>query len=41
MCQDLLSEEVPCGSLLVSDHQVFAFWVVAYGRVDCKYKNAG
>ena len=26
------SEETLCGSILVSDHSVFAFWVVAYGR---------
>ena len=25
----------PCGPTLVSDHQAFAFWVVAYGRFDC------
>ena len=29
-----LSEETPCGSILLSDHKVFAFWVVAYGRFD-------
>ena len=33
----------PCGSILVndhllSDHSVFAFWVVAYGRFDCAMK---
>ena len=35
MCSDLFLEEAPCGSILVSDHLVFAFWVVAYGRLDC------
>ena len=29
------SRKSPCGSILVSDHSVFAFWVVAYGRFDC------
>ena len=32
---DLFSEETPCGSILVSDHSVFAILVVAYGRFDC------
>ena len=27
---DLLSEETPCGSVLVNDHQLFAFWVFGY-----------
>ena len=38
MYLDLFSEETPCGSIVnckgpppVSDHSVFAFWVVAYG----------
>ena len=31
----LFSEETPCGSILVNDHSVFAFWVVAYGRFNC------
>ena len=25
----------PCGSILVSDNKVFAFWVVAYVRFNC------
>ena len=40
MCQDLFLAEVPhvpCGSIFVSDHWVFTFWVVAYGRFDCNY----
>ena len=36
---DLFSEETTCGSILVSDHSVFAFWVVAYGRFDCITRN--
>ena len=28
-------EETTCGSILVGDHQVIAFWVVPFGRVDC------
>lgn len=24
-----------CSLTLVSDHQLFAFWVIAYGRFDC------
>ena len=28
------SPKSPCGSILVSDHSVFAFWVVAYERFD-------
>ena len=36
MCPDFFSEETPCGSPpSVSDHSVFAFWVVAYGRFYC------
>ena len=35
MYLDLFSEKAPCGSILVSDHSVFAFWVVAYVRFDC------
>ena len=35
MFPDLFLEEAPCGSILVSDHQVFAFWVVAYRRFNC------
>ena len=36
MCLDFFSEETPCGSPpSVSDHSVFAFWVVAYGRFYC------
>ena len=35
MCPDLFLEEASCGSILVSNHQVFAFWMVAYGRFDC------
>ena len=35
MCLDLFSENAPCGSVLVNDHSVFAFWVIAYGRFDC------
>ena len=35
MCPDLFSVETPCGSILVSDHLVFAFWVVAYKRFYC------
>ena len=33
MCLDLFSEEAPWGSILVSDHSVFAFSVVAYRRL--------
>ena len=25
MCPDLFSEEAPCGSIIVSDHEVFHF----------------
>ena len=35
MCPDLFLVEAPCGSILISDHSVFAFGVVAYGRFDC------
>ena len=35
MSPDLFSEEAPFGSILVSDHLVFAFWVVAYRRFYC------
>ena len=38
MYLDLFSEKAPCGSILVSDHSVFAFWVVAYVRFDCTTK---
>ena len=34
MCPDLLAEEAPCGSVLVNDHQFFAFWVFAYEIFD-------
>ena len=39
MCLDLFSEETPCGSILVSDHSVFVFWLVAYGRFDFSIVN--
>ena len=39
MSPDLFSEEAACGSILVSDHSVFAFLVVAYGRLDCARKS--
>ena len=40
MCLDLFSEDwVPCGSILVSDHSVFAFLVVAHGRFDYVHKS--
>ena len=42
MCSYIFSEDTPCGSILiiqwpppVSDHSVFAFWVVADGTFDC------
>ena len=41
MCLRLLSEKAPRGSILIngappiSDHSVFAFWVVAYKGLDC------
>ena len=35
MCPDLFLEEAPCGLILVSDHLVFTFWMVAYERLDC------
>ena len=38
MYLDLFSEKAPSGSILVSDHSVFAFWVVAYVRFDCTTK---
>ena len=38
MYLDLFSEKAPCGSILVSDHSVFAFWVVAFVRFDCTTK---
>ena len=38
MCLDLFSEGTPCGWILVSDHLVSSFWVVAYGRVKQKGK---
>ena len=38
MYLDLFSEKAPCGSILVSDHSVFAFWVVAVVRFDCTTK---
>ena len=31
MCLDLFSEGALCGWILVSDHLVSSFWVVAYG----------
>ena len=34
MCQDFFSEENPGLSILVSDHEIFTFWLVAYGRFD-------
>ena len=46
MCSYIFSEDTPCGSILiiqwpppVSDHSVFAFWVVADGTFDCIYYN--
>ena len=38
MCPDHFMEEAPWGSILVSDHLSFAFWVVAYGRFNCMEK---
>ena len=39
MCPDLLLEEASCGLILVSDRLVFAFWMVAYERLDCTLEN--
>ena len=36
MFLDLFSEKAPCGSILVSNHSVVAFWVVTNGRFDCR-----